>query len=137
MSESKRASASGFKTRVYWLIDLRVEALVLFVFWYISRSSNNRIRCISPERWERKYWLQGPEAVFVFPKWRKMSVFGLAYRGKDIVFRFIIEYSGLMDSGLCWNLRLVAELEYLEGFWFLLEEFLKIIFLHGEIFEFP
>jgi hypothetical protein len=66
-----------------------------------------------------------------------MSVFGLAYQGKDIVFRFIIEYSGLMNSGLCWNLRLVAELEYLEGFWFLLEEFLKIIFLHGEIFEFP
>jgi hypothetical protein len=24
----------------------------------------------------------------------------------------------------------------LEGFWFLLEDFLKIIFLHGEIFEF-
>jgi hypothetical protein len=26
---------------------------------------------------------------------------------------------------------------YLEGFWFVLEEFLKIIFFHGEIFEFP
>jgi hypothetical protein len=26
---------------------------------------------------------------------------------------------------------------YLEGFWFLLEDFLKIIFLHGEMFEFP
>jgi hypothetical protein len=27
---------------------------------------------------------------------------------------------------------------YLEGFWFLLEDYLKIgIFLHGEIFEFP
>ncbi len=26
---------------------------------------------------------------------------------------------------------------YLEGFWFLLEDFLKIIFLPGEIFEFP
>ncbi len=26
---------------------------------------------------------------------------------------------------------------YLEGFWFLLEDFLKIIFLHDEIFEFP
>ncbi len=24
---------------------------------------------------------------------------------------------------------------YLEGIWFLLEEFLKIIFLHGEIFD--
>ncbi len=24
-----------------------------------------------------------------------------------------------------------------EGFWFLLEDFLKIIFLDGEIFEFP
>jgi hypothetical protein len=28
------------------------------------------------------------------------------------------------------------ELKYFEGFWFLLEDFLKIIFLHGEIFEF-
>jgi hypothetical protein len=27
--------------------------------------------------------------------------------------------------------------EELEGFWFLLEDFLKSIFLHGEIFEFP
>jgi hypothetical protein len=26
---------------------------------------------------------------------------------------------------------------YLEGICFLLEDFLKIIFLHGEIFEFP
>jgi hypothetical protein len=26
---------------------------------------------------------------------------------------------------------------YLEGFWFILEDVLKIIFLHGEIFEFP
>ncbi len=25
----------------------------------------------------------------------------------------------------------------LKDFWFLLEDFLKIIFLHGEIFEFP
>jgi hypothetical protein len=25
----------------------------------------------------------------------------------------------------------------LEGFWFLLEDFLKIMFLHGEIFELP
>jgi len=40
--------------------------------------------------------------------------------------------------GLCQNLRLVIiELHNLEGFWFLLEKFSKIIFLHGEIFEFP
>jgi hypothetical protein len=26
---------------------------------------------------------------------------------------------------------------YLEGFWFLYRIFLKIIFLHGEIFKFP
>jgi hypothetical protein len=25
----------------------------------------------------------------------------------------------------------------LEGFWFLLEDFLKIMYLHGEIYEFP
>jgi len=25
---------------------------------------------------------------------------------------------------------------YVEGFWFLLEDYLRIIFLHGEIFEF-
>jgi hypothetical protein len=81
-------------------------------------------------------------------------------KGKDIVFRFIIEYSSLMDFwpllgnnnrsifliwgfferpyfGLCWNLRLVIQCyNILKGFWFLLEDFLKIIFLHGEIFEF-
>jgi len=89
------------------------------------------------------------------------SFVGLAYQGKkDIVFRFIIEYSSLRfiieysslrDLGpkviiiiglflyedywkmmflikMCWN--------YLEGYWFLLEDFLKIIFLHGEIFEY-
>jgi hypothetical protein len=35
----------------------------------------------------------------------KMSFFvGLAYQGKNIVFRFIIEYSSLMDFGpLCNN----------------------------------
>jgi len=33
---------------------------------------------------------------------------------------------------------LVLKLEIsLEGFWFLLEDVLKIIFLHDEIFEFP
>jgi hypothetical protein len=26
-------------------------------------------------------------------------IFGLAYQGKDIVYRFIIEYSSLMDFG--------------------------------------
>ncbi len=32
---------------------------------------------------------------------------------------------------------LVIELLYLEGFWFVLEDFcLKIVFLQGEIFEF-
>jgi hypothetical protein len=61
--------------------------------------------------------------------WRYSSV-GLAYQGKDFVFRFIIEYSSLRDFyrplcnnrsifyisiferwyfGLCWNLRLVIE----------------------------
>jgi hypothetical protein len=28
-----------------------------------------------------------------------LIVFGLAYQGKDIVFRFIIEYSSLRDFG--------------------------------------
>jgi hypothetical protein len=39
--------------------------------------------------------------------------------------------------GLSWNSRLIIELWYLEGFRFLLEGFWKIIFLYGEIFEFP
>jgi len=30
---------------------------------------------------------------------RREDIFGLAYQGKDIVFRFIIEYSNLMDFG--------------------------------------
>jgi hypothetical protein len=55
--------------------------------------------------------------VFVFPKWRKMSVFGLAYQGKDIVFRFIIEYSSLMDFG-----------PYIVVGLFLYEDFWKMIF---------
>jgi len=34
------------------------------------------------------------------PFWREnQSAFGLAYQGKDIVFRFIIEYSSLRDFG--------------------------------------
>jgi hypothetical protein len=48
-----------------------------------------------------------------------------------------------MIIGLCWNLRLVIEFTYnnifKDLFWFLLLEdffFLKIIFFHGEIFEF-
>jgi hypothetical protein len=32
--------------------------------------------------------------------------------------------------------RLVIDLQYLERFWYLLENFLKIMFLHGEVFEF-
>jgi len=73
---------------------------------------------------------------------------GIAYQGKDIVFRFIIEHSSLMDFGplviiglfLCEDflkmifwLVLKLEIGYrfiiaFEGFWFLLEAFLKIIF---------
>jgi hypothetical protein len=29
------------------------------------------------------------------------------------------------------------ELQYLEGFGFLLEDFVTVIFMHGELFEFP
>jgi hypothetical protein len=66
-----------------------------------------------------------------------------------LVFRFIIEYSSLRDFGpwviglflyedflkmIFWLVfRLVI---YLEIFWFLLEVFIMIICLHGEIFEF-
>jgi hypothetical protein len=39
-------------------------------------------------------------------------------------------FIGFFDSN-------VIGLQYLEGFWCLLEDFLKIIFMHGEIFEFP
>jgi hypothetical protein len=68
-------------------------------------------------------------------------------KAMDIEFRFIIEYSSFRDFyrrplgnnrsifiweflkddvfGLCWNWRLVLELWYLEGFWFLL----------GDVFE--
>jgi hypothetical protein len=45
-----------------------------------------------------------------------LDFFGLAYQGKDIVFRFLVEYSSLMLKLESYN-------------------FLKIIFVHGEIFE--
>jgi hypothetical protein len=32
-------------------------------------------------------------------KWLELAFVGLAYRGKDIVFRFIIEYCSLRDFG--------------------------------------
>jgi hypothetical protein len=47
-----------------------------------------------------------------------LTFVGLAYQGKDIVFRFIIEYSRLRDFGFFCRISL------------------KIIFLHGEIFDF-
>jgi hypothetical protein len=47
----------------------------------------------------------------------RLEIFvGLAYQGKDIVFRFIIEYSSLTDFGL-----------YLIGLFFY-EDFWKMIF---------
>jgi hypothetical protein len=105
------------------------------------------------------------EIRFIFLKnWTQTKIpgfIGFAYQGKDIVFRFIIEYSSLRDFfrpllgnnnrsiliqgfferwyfGLCWNLRLVLELCYLEGFWFLFRGifFQRLSFWHGEIFEF-
>ncbi len=32
-------------------------------------------------------------------------------------------------------MRLVIELYHLEGFWFHLEDFVKIVFLHGGLFD--
>ncbi len=48
--------------------------------------------------------------------WHTIVFVGLAYQGKDIVFRFIIEYSGLLDFGP----YIVAP--------FLSEDFQKMIF---------
>jgi hypothetical protein len=81
---------------------------------------------------------------------------GLAYQGKDIVFRFIIEYSRLMDFGphvvgltlyedfqnMIFWLVLKLEISYRVMItWRILVPFrgllFKIIYLHGEIFEFP
>jgi hypothetical protein len=51
----------------------------------------------------------------------------------------LVSFRGFFEDYIFawWNLRLVTELWYVEGFWFLLEGFLKIIFLHGEVLEFP
>jgi len=38
-------------------------------------------------------WVQSSENTI------SHNLFGLAYQGKDIVFRFIIQYSSLMDFG--------------------------------------
>jgi hypothetical protein len=88
--------------------------------------------------------------------WVNFNFIGLAYQGKDIVFRFIIEYSSLRDFGpyvvgLFWYkdiwkmiflLVLKLGISYkVKLSWRILVSFrrifLKIIFLHGEIFEFP
>ncbi len=84
----------------------------------------------------------------------RISFIGIAYQGKDIVFRFIKEYSSLSNFGCyviglflyedVWKmvfwLVLKVEISYWViiswRFWFLLEDFLKITFLHGDIFEF-
>jgi len=87
-----------------------------------------------------------------------LNFLALPTKGKDIVFRFIIEYSSLRNFG---PKVIIICLFLYEDFWkmiflfvlkleisyrviisgrilvFLLEDFLKIIFLHGEIFEFP
>ncbi len=84
------------------------------------------------------------------------SFIGLAYKGKDIVFRFIIECSSLRDFDpqvislflyedfLKDDILACAETcdqlqsyNILKDFGFLLDDVLKIIFLQGEIFEFP
>jgi hypothetical protein len=36
---------------------------------------------------------------FIFPRHKYIKFIGLAHQGKDIVFRFIIEYNSLMDFG--------------------------------------
>jgi hypothetical protein len=38
---------------------------------------------------------------------------------------------------LVFKLEISYRVIYIEGFWFLLEDFLKIIFLCVEVFEFP
>jgi hypothetical protein len=97
------------------------------------------------------YWPQGlrKEDTIQFGKpickpWAQCS--SIYWPCPDIVFRFIVEYSSLRDFcrplgnnnrsiyfymriyerwyfGLCWNLRLILELWYLEGFMILLEDF--------------
>jgi hypothetical protein len=76
-------------------------------------------------------------------KGKKKVHVGPALVGKDIVFRFIIELKGFWPLGnnslvyfymrnferwyfgSSWNLRLVVELYYLEGFWFLFKGFFE------------
>jgi len=52
----------------------------------------------------KKFKKISPKTIVTFLKHIGLShlesaifIFGLAYQGKDIVFRFIIEYSSLMD----------------------------------------
>jgi hypothetical protein len=47
----------------------------------------------------RDGWMEKGEHSCVFRKQKEKEFIGVAYQGKDIVLRFIIEYSSLMDFG--------------------------------------
>ncbi len=97
--------------------------------WHVAKRER---RCL----WDLAFWNKNfggwgcplPELLYGLSLCSPVFV-GFAYHGKDIMLRFIIKYSsrsvfiwGFWKHdifGLCWNLRLVIELWYLEGFWFL------------------
>jgi len=62
-----------------------------------------------------KLWVENTRSIVISPSktFRFLYFFGLAYQGKDIVFRFILEYSSRRDFG---PLVIIGLLLY-EDFW--------------------
>jgi hypothetical protein len=127
---------------------------VAFGIWFLWMPHSDPL-------WVLLFWLGLGFSLFLpsFPPFVGCFV-GLALQGKDIVFRFIIEYSKLMGFWPLGNrylglflyedfwkmifwLRLKLEISYNRIIisWRLLVSFRgffwRLYFLHGEIFEFP
>jgi len=64
----------------------------------LERSQNASKACVSTPSAQQKF-TQGSALHDKGPKMLPKAFVGLAYQGKDIVFRFIIEYSSLRDFG--------------------------------------
>jgi len=76
--------------REFWSRVKRIVAEEIFACWVEGNFSGKICACC---------WVDTFLGGQIFACWVERFVVGLAYQGKDIVFRFIIEYSSFMDFG--------------------------------------